>query len=296
MKQPIVIGTRGSELALWQAHFVQESLKQIGVESVLEIIRTQGDNVQHLSLDKLEGKGFFTKEIEEALLQNRVDIAVHSHKDLETEQPGGLVIAAVSHRAEPNDVLLLRKSEVDTTKLFDMKENAVLGTSSARRKAQILHHRADVTLKDIRGNVPTRVQKLRDGQYDAILMAKAGLDRLGLDLSDLHVVVLPVDAFVPAPAQGVLAIQCRESDTELREVLAKLNHADVAELIGLERGVLNKMNGGCHMPLGVYATYEEEEYCVQVSVAKTWDAPTRMLTFVSDRTEGLVELIVQQIS
>jgi hydroxymethylbilane synthase len=169
MKTSLIIGTRGSDLALWQANYVQSKLKTLGVESTIHIIKTQGDQIQHLSLDKLEGKGFFTKEIEDALLQNEVDIAVHSHKDLETEQPFGLMIAAVSDRADAAEMLLIHPRAFDENQKIPFKLNAVIGTSSARRKSQVLHFRPDITLQDIRGNVPTRVQKLRDGQYDAIL-------------------------------------------------------------------------------------------------------------------------------
>ncbi len=163
MNRKIKIATRGSELALWQAHFVQAELKKLGAESELLILKTQGDRIQHLSLDKLEGKGFFTKEIEEALLTNQADLAVHSHKDLPTESPEGLVIAAVSYREDPRELILIRKESYDRKRKFGYKENAVLGTSSARRKAQLLAFRPDTKTEDLRGNVPTRIQKLRDG-------------------------------------------------------------------------------------------------------------------------------------
>ncbi|MFY7970738.1 MAG: hydroxymethylbilane synthase [Flavobacteriales bacterium] len=295
MKKNIIIGTRGSDLALWQAHFVKNSLEALGYDCLLNIIKTQGDQIQHLSLDKLEGKGFFTKEIEEALLRKEIDLAVHSHKDLETEQPAGLTIAAVSHREDPSDLLLIRKECVDSTQKYNLKQGAQVGTSSSRRKAQMLHYRKDVELLDIRGNVPTRVQKLRDGHFEAILLAKAGVHRLQLDLSDLHVEVLHPEDFVPAPAQGVLAIQCREEDAEMRSILSHLHHTDVAELIHIERSVLNRMQGGCHLPLGVYARKTEDEYEVHVSMAPTWDAPNRHLTFISDNAEALITQIVAEI-
>lgn len=163
MRNPLIIGTRGSELALWQARFVQSLLKDIGLDSELKIIKTQGDRIQHLSFDKLEGKGFFTKEIEEALLNGETDLAVHSHKDLPTEQPAGLIIAAVSGREDPSERLLIRKEAVDNRKKFSLRKQARVGTSAARRKSQLLAFRPDLILEDLRGNVPTRVQKLRDG-------------------------------------------------------------------------------------------------------------------------------------
>ncbi|MFN5705710.1 MAG: hydroxymethylbilane synthase, partial [bacterium] len=189
-KMKIKIGSRGSDLALWQAHHVKDRLTQVGADVSITIFKTQGDKIQHLSLDKLEGKGFFTKELEDALLNNEIDLAVHSHKDLPTLSPPGLIISAVSEREDPSELLLIRKESVDTTQYLSFKKNAILGTSSARRKVQMLEFRDDIILNDIRGNVPTRIQKLREGQFDAILLARAGVERLKLDLSDLHVIIL----------------------------------------------------------------------------------------------------------
>ena len=171
--QHIIIGSRGSDLALWQAHHVKSQLEKLGCTVELKIIVTQGDAIQHLSFDKLEGKGFFTKEIEVALLNKSIDLAVHSHKDLETNPPAGLMIACVSEREDPADLLLIAKSAVDKKNDWTLKTNAIVGTSSARRKSQVVRFREDVEIKDLRGNVPTRIQKLRDGNYDAILLAKA---------------------------------------------------------------------------------------------------------------------------
>jgi hydroxymethylbilane synthase len=167
--QKIVIGSRGSDLALWQAYHVKAQLENLGCKVELKIIKTQGDIIQHLSFDKMEGKGFFTKEIEAALLDKSIDLAVHSHKDLETNPPKGLVIAAVSEREDPADLLLIRKTSIDPTQQWGLKSKAIVGTSSARRKSQVLRFRPDIELKDLRGNVPTRIQKLRDQNYDAIL-------------------------------------------------------------------------------------------------------------------------------
>ncbi|TNE76164.1 MAG: hydroxymethylbilane synthase [Bacteroidetes bacterium] len=258
----IRIGSRGSDLALWQANHVKDQLEALGHQVEINVIKTQGDKIQHLSFDKLEGKGFFTKEIEEALLNNKVDLAVHSHKDLETNPPKDLIIACVSERENPSDLLLIRRESVDDTQKWQLKANAIVGTSSARRKAQVLYHRPDCVLNDLRGNVPTRINKLREGNYDAILLAKAGVDRLQLDLSDFFVVVLDPTEFVPAPAQGVLGLQIREDDQELKAIMAQLNHADVADRIAIERGVLNKLEGGCQLPLGVFC---DEENMIHVA-------------------------------
>jgi len=189
----ITIGTRGSDLAMWQANHVKSQLESIGQNVKIQIITTRGDRIQDLSFDKMEGKGFFTKEIEVALLNHDIDIAVHSHKDLETTPPEGLKIAAVSERANPCELLLIRKSAHEPNALWELKKNAVVGTSAARRKSQLLALRLDVEIKDLRGNVPTRIEKLKSGDYDAILLAKAGVDRLNLDLSDLVTVELTPD-------------------------------------------------------------------------------------------------------
>ena len=248
----IVIGSRGSDLALWQARHVKKRLSELGHNVTINIIKTQGDAIQHLSFDKLEGKGFFTKEIEAALLDGSIDLAVHSHKDLETNPPEGLIIAAVSERADPADILLVRESAVAINKKWGLMEGAIVGTSSARRKSQLLAHRPDTILKELRGNVPTRINKLRNQQYDAILLAKAGIDRLEIDLSEFNVVVLDPSEFVPAPAQGVLGLQIRKSDDRMAEILKPLNNKSVQKRIEIERKVLNLLEGGCHLPLGVY--------------------------------------------
>jgi len=256
----VVIGSRGSDLALWQAYFVKSELEKLNCSVEITIIKTQGDKIQHLSFDKLEGKGFFTKEIEDALLNKDIDLAVHSHKDLETTPPAGLKISCVSERANPCDILLVNKGAVDTTQKWSLKANAVVGTSSARRKSQLLKYRTDVTINDLRGNVPTRIDKLRQGNYDAILLAKAGVDRLELDLSEFEEIVLDPTEFVPAPAQGVLGLQIREGDDELHAVLQKMNYPAVQQRIELERKVLNLLDGGCQLPLGVYCNPENQLY------------------------------------
>jgi len=257
MSAIIKIGTRGSKLALWQANFAKQALSEIGVESELHIIKTKGDKIQDLSFDKIEGKGFFTKEIEAALLSKEVDLAVHSMKDLPTEKVEGLVVAAVSARANPADWLVIKKSSYREGSTLSLPKGAKVGTSSARRKAMLLDLCPSATTHDLRGNVPTRLSKLRDGALDAILLAAAGLIRLELDLSDFEVVKLHPKEFIPAPAQGVVAYQVREGDIELRRALKKIHHPEVAECTNVERKVLNLMEGGCHMPLGVFCEKDE---------------------------------------
>ncbi len=290
--QHIRIGSRGSDLALWQANHVKNQLEQLGCSVDITIITTQGDAIQDLSFDKLEGKGFFTKEIEHALLEKSIDLAVHSHKDLETNQPEGLIIACVSEREDPADLLLVAKSAVDSTCLWDLKENAIIGTSSARRKSQVVGFRDDVSIKDLRGNVPTRIQKLREGQYDAILLAKAGVDRLKIDLSEFHVVVLDPTEFIPAPAQGVLALQIREEDQTLYTLLQKMNHSSVQKQIAIERKVLNLMQGGCQLPLGVYC---DDNNVVFVSYTANWEDGANWYEYATDDLANLAEIIVEDL-
>lgn len=291
--QHIRIGSRGSDLALWQANHVKRQLENLGCTVDITIITTQGDAIQHLSFDKLEGKGFFTKEIEQALLDNTIDLAVHSHKDLETNQPEGLKIACVSEREDPADLLLIAKGSVDTEKVWNLKENAIVGTSSARRKSQVLRFRDDVQIRDLRGNVPTRIQKLRDNQYDAILLAKAGVDRLEIDLSEFDVFVMDPTEFVPAPAQGVLALQIRASNTALFETLQHMNHPEVQKRIAVERKVLNLMQGGCQLPLGVYC---DENDIVYVSYSSNWENGSNWYEYSTDNLEDLAEIIVEDLN
>ena len=289
----IRIGTRGSDLALWQAHFVRRQLEEIGCEVSIQIIVTQGDRIQDLSFDKLEGKGFFTKEIEQALLNGEVDLAVHSHKDLETTQPIGLHIAAVSYREDASELLLMRREAFDAGQAWNLKANAVIGTSSARRKAQIIAQRPDLEIKELRGNVPTRIDKLRQGQYDAILLARAGVLRLELDLSDLETIVLDPTSFIPAPAQGVLGLQTRVDDVVTTEILQKLHHTEVATRIGLERSVLRQMDGGCQLPLGVYCI--DEQVHVSFSPSSKEAAQNTVYAYVPGQETELASKIVKDL-
>lgn len=246
MNRKLIIGTRGSQLAMWQANHIKDRLAAAGIDSELKVIKTQGDIIQHLRLDKLEGKGFFTKELEEELLSSTIDLAVHSHKDLPTVNPPGLIIAAVSERESPAELLIVLKDCVDIKKRLSLKHNATVGTSSNRRKAQLLSLRPDLEFDDLRGNLQTRIQKLRDENYDAIILAKAGVERIDMDLSEFYVEEIPPVELIPAPAQGVLAIQIRESDQELYEALQVIHNKEVAEVIAIERKVLNLFDAGCH--------------------------------------------------
>jgi hydroxymethylbilane synthase len=296
-KSKIVIGTRGSELALWQANFIKDRLAEIGHDSELKIIKTQGDKILNLSFDKLEGKGFFTKELEEELLNGTIDLAVHSHKDLPTTNPEGLIIAAVSEREDPAELLVILKDCVDIQQKLAVKFGGMVGTSSNRRKSQLLAVRPDFEIEELRGNVQTRLQKLRDENYDAIMLAKAGVVRLGYDLSEeFHVEELEPTELIPAPAQGVLAVQIRESDKDLFDLLQPLNNEIVAEQIAVERKVLNMFEGGCQLPLGCYCRKDGSLY--QVWTAKASDGtdfPDRLF-MQSKTTKGLAEKIVAKFA
>jgi hydroxymethylbilane synthase len=282
--RPLIIGTRGSALALWQARFIQQQLAEIGVPAELKIIKTQGDIIQHLRLDKLEGKGFFTKELEEELLQGTIDLAVHSHKDLPTTNPPGLIIAAVSEREDPSELLIIHPDCVDPKRRLSLKHNALVGTSSNRRKAQILAFRPDLEFDDLRGNIITRVQKLRDEKYDAIMLAKAGVHRIDLDLSDFHVEIIPPTEIIPAPAQGVLAVQIKEDNTSLFQLLQQIHHVPTADTIHIERTILKEFDAGCHAPLGSYCRKNGDLYEVWTSNATHSDEfPDRLFVTGMDK-------------
>lgn len=302
MERKIIIGTRGSDLALWQANYTKDLLENKGHAVEIKIIQTEGDRSQQwaTSFDKLDGKGFFTKELEEALLNKSIDLAVHSHKDLPTTSPDGLMVAGVSKREDPSDILIMKKEAADDKEKFGLKKNASVGTSSARRKSQLLAFRPDVEIKDLRGNVPTRINKVRNGDYDAILLAAAGVERLELDLEDLHVEKLNPEEFVPAPAQGVLAWQTREDDNELLEIIDEINDLDVLIKINIERQILNMFDGGCQLPLGAYCDTEEDDedrlrFKVWVSVASAWNEQPKQMYFETLDTDGFTDQIVDHI-
>ena len=261
----IRIGTRGSDLALWQAHHVADLLGQDQCEIV--IIKTQGDRIQNVSFDKMEGKGFFTKEIEEALLTERVDLAVHSLKDLPTENPPGLIVGAIPERGNWGDLLLIRSGHHQPGGDIPLRKGAVVGTSSMRRLAQLRQARPDLTIEALRGNVNTRLRKLREGMYDAIVLAAAGMERLELDLSDLTVAELSPGIFLPAPGQGALGLQIRAKDEATLKAIVPLNHGNTARAVAAERAFLHHFGGGCHIPLGALAQVEGETITLTGTVA-----------------------------
>jgi hydroxymethylbilane synthase len=240
------IGTRASLLAQWQAHWVADRLRERNIHVELVLVATSGD--QHQSpISVGEGRGVFTTEIQRELLEGRIDLAVHSLKDLPTDEMPGLLLAAVPERAPANDVLVSSKCN-GWEKLFS---GAVVGTSSLRRRAQLLRARPDLAVKDIRGNVDTRLKKLDGGNYDAIILAEAGLRRLGM--SDRITQVMPMSVVLPAPGQGALGLQTRSDDQSARRDVEPLNHAATHSAILAERSMLAALHGGCLAPIGAYA-------------------------------------------
>ncbi|HOX25969.1 MAG TPA: hydroxymethylbilane synthase [Candidatus Krumholzibacteria bacterium] len=264
------IGTRGSDLALWQARHVQQLLRdRAGLDATLVVLESSGDRDPVSSLADLGGVGAFTREIESALLDGRVDLAVHSHKDLPTIQPAGLVVGAVPARGPVRDVLVIRPDAHDVgAPGLPLRRGAVVGTGSARRRCQLRALRPDLEVRDLRGNVPTRLAKLArthpgDFAYDAIVLAEAGLARLAIDPAPLLVEPMATELFLPAPAQGALAVQVRaadlaEPDSALPRALSALHDAETAACVAAERAVLAALPGGCNLPLGCLATLRSD--------------------------------------
>lgn len=246
----ITIATRGSQLALWQANHIKSLLlsKYPELSIKLEIIKTQGDKILDVALAKVGGKGLFVKEIEEALLENRADLAVHSLKDVPMILPENLCIAAYLDRETPFDLFLSEKY----SSFENLPKNAVLGTSSLRRQAQALHVRPDLNIKLLRGNVETRINKMKNGEYDAIILAAAGIKRLSLDTKFTELLELP--HFIPAVGQGVLALEVRQNDTEICELLNFLDHKTTRICVEAERAFMRTLEGGCQVPIAAYAS------------------------------------------
>ena len=245
------IGSRGSKLALWQAEYIRARLlNDCGIESEIVIIKTSGDHFQSAPVAAIGGKGIFIKEIEDALLDRRVDIAVHSMKDVPTATPSSLCFPAVTKREDPRDCLVSRGGET----LRELPHGARVGTSSLRRQSQLRYFRKDLRVAEMRGNVDTRLRKLDAGEFDAIVVAKAGLDRLGL--SDKIAEVIAPEIMLSAVGQGALAIETRESDESVRETLASFDDGETRAAVTAERALLAELEGGCQVPLGAWGRIE----------------------------------------
>jgi hydroxymethylbilane synthase len=255
------IGTRGSLLAKWQAEFVRKQIFQTsGIEGEIIIIKTTGDKMQQSALSQIGGKGIFIKELEDALLDESIDIAVHSVKDIPTEIPPGMSFPAICRREDVRDCLVSGNGAT----LASLRRGARVGTGSLRRLAQLRHARSDLDVRDLRGNVDTRLRKVESGEYDAVMLAKAGLDRLGWThrISE----TLSPDVCMPAVGQGALGIECRASDAETSAVLDKLNDAETRSAIVAERSLLSVLQGGCQVPLGAWARIEGNELVLDACV------------------------------
>jgi hydroxymethylbilane synthase len=266
----LVIGSRGSQLALWQARWIQARLAAMGLESRIEIIKTTGDKVQNVPLSSVGGKGLFTKEIEDALLARQVDLAVHSLKDLPTQIPEGLQIAAIPEREDPRDAMVGQR-------LADLRKGAKVGTSSLRRSAQLRRLRPDLQVESVRGNVDTRLRKLDEGQYESIVLAAAGLTRLGWSARIAE--LLDPEVMCPAVGQGALAVETRVGEN----VCQALDHAKTRAAVTAERAVLSALGGGCLTPIGAHARVEGEQLRLMAIVLSPDGAQS-----VRDTAEGPV--------
>ena len=288
------LGTRGSALALTQAQLVTDALVDQGVEVERTIIRTTGDQSTAANFADIGPQGVFVREIEQALLEGQIDLAVHSYKDLPTRSPAGLVISAVPTRADPADVLLIRNEALATEDRFmPIRHGGRIGTSSARRRAWIRHFRSDLAVEPLRGNVPTRLGRLRDGDYDAIVLAGAGLERLRaaeslLDplLVDVTTFRLDPDRFVPAPSQGAIAVQCRENDGALLATLAAIEDRSSRIVVAIERAALARAEGGCDVAFGAYCTVVGQSYTLTTMLERSGQVHTATLTSREPGTLG----------
>jgi hydroxymethylbilane synthase len=264
MKNLLRIGTRGSQLALWQARWVRQAIEKQWPETKAEltIIKTTGDKITDVPLAKVGGKGLFVKEIEEALMDGRIDLAVHSMKDMPAELPHGLCISAVPERENPLDALISNNNR----SLDQLPRGARVGTSSLRRASQLLHRRPDLNIRTLRGNLDTRLKKLSGGDLDAIVLAAAGLRRLGL--GHLITTVLDPDIMLPAVGQGALCIESRTHDSRTSQIVTSLDHAATHLAVMAERAFLHRLEGGCQVPIAAFATLENEQLALTGLVAE----------------------------
>lgn len=253
MRKQIRIGTRASALALWQAEWVKAELekKYPGIPVSLTKIKTTGDKILDVPLAMVGGKGLFVKEIEEAMLANEIDIAVHSMKDVPTFFPDGLHLSCITEREDARDALFTRNN----VKFNDLPRGASVGTSSLRRQAQLMNVRPDFVIRQLRGNVGTRLQKLKEGKFDAVILAAAGVKRLGLDANVSE--YLSPEISLPAIGQGALGVECRVDDRELNDLISFFNHADSRTCVTGERALLRRLEGGCQVPIACFGQVKD---------------------------------------
>lgn len=293
MKNKYIIGTRGSDLALWQARYIQQLLSQYNISSELKIIVTSGDkNQSWLShFDKSEGKNFFTKEIEDALIHKKIDIAVHSFKDVDSsalDENNPLLIAGYTERHLPNDILILHPEVVDKSKTLNIKSGAKIGTSSSRRAAQLKTLRPDIEILPLRGNVPTRIEKFKQHQYDGILLARAGVERLQINLNNFFVYPVPLHFLVPATGQGIIAIQIRREDTHLHKIIQQFSNKESEICSKVERSIMNFVGGGCSVPIGVLCQNLQQKHRLYISYTDNKENDSILCIIEDESPESLI--------
>lgn len=288
----LVIGTRGSKLALWQAEHIKGMVEAItGLPVRLKVIKTTGDKILDVPLAKVGGKGLFTKELEVALMAGEVDMCVHSMKDVPTELPEGLFIAAMPERVDPRDVIVSGKGYT----LDTLPQGARVGTSSLRRVAQVRHLRPDVEIVDVRGNLDTRMRKAEEGQVDAVILAAAGITRMGWADRITHYV--EPEQMISAVGQGAIGVEIREDDEEMRHVMERIGHPETMECVTAERVVMRRLEGGCQVPIGAYARIEGATMVMDAMVGSL-DGSTivrRRIEGPADDPVGLGERMVREL-
>jgi len=281
------IGTRASQLALWQANWIKSELERVypGIEVELVKIKTMGDKILDVPLAQVGGKGLFVKEIEEAMLRGEIDLAVHSMKDVPTEFPEGLGLVVTTKREDPRDAFIS-----DGVKFCDLRQGARIGTSALRRQAQLLKARPDLEMVIIRGNVETRIRKLKEDNLDAVILAAAGLNRLGF--ADVATELLDVDFSIPAIGQGALGLECRLNDNVTIEALSFLNHADTAAAVAAERALLKRCEGGCQVPIAAHGTVSGDTLTLVGFIASV-DGKQTVRDSISGATADAVQLGIE---
>lgn len=281
-RNEVTIATRGSKLALWQAEWVKAELGEIApeVKVTLQRIRTTGDKILDVPLAQVGGKGLFVKEIEEAMLRNDADLAVHSMKDVPTDLPKGLHLSAICKREDPRDAFFARDRRI--RKITDLPEGAHVGTSSLRRISQLMHKRPDLRITQLRGNVDTRLRKLAEGQFDAIILAAAGVKRLGY--AGRITEIISTDISLPAIGQGAIGIECRVRDTFINNLLSHLNHEETAVCVRAERACLKQLEGGCQVPIAAHARLRAGKLVIAALVGSL-----KGETIIRERMEGMPE-------
>lgn len=285
MREKLIIGSRGSQLALWQTHFVKAKLEELfpALKLEVKIIKTTGDRMLDVALAKIGDKGLFTKQIETALTNREIDLAVHSLKDLQTVQPENLEIGAVLEREMPNDILISKRfASID-----DLPNGAWAATGSLRRKSQLLHYRPDLKIFEIRGNVPTRIKKFEESDLDAMILAFAGVHRLNLDSYIRQ--IIPFEVMIPAVGQGAMAIEIRSDNAEIREFVQKLNDENTSFCVAAERSFLRTLEGGCQVPIGANAILKNDKIYLE-GMTGNLDGSVNLRDSISGDKRDAVEL------